>query len=292
MYNKDGSINWSYKAAGQSDNYSNRRQYRRPYEDDYPRGRYGEPRNLYEDDYYQYDDSYYDDDYQENSYYDNYDAQGYGDQQYGRGQQSGNGQQSNSGQQYGNDQQYDNGQQYDNDQQYDNGDQYGNDQYGNGQRGSRNSGQQGGSNNNQRGNRNYDQQSGSNTDQRGDSSYNEQPSNDQNQDSSQANTRARYGQSGTGFGGGLRLAGALPDDGYNRGLGTFYDLETHVGICGKQHKNSELVASVNQEQMGDGCGKEIEIVGPSGKSIKALVVDSCKTCKTGGLDLSPAGKQN
>ncbi|KAF1804357.1 RlpA-like double-psi beta-barrel-protein domain-containing protein-containing protein, partial [Mucor lusitanicus] len=79
------------------------------------------------------------------------------------------------------------------------------------------------------------------------------------------------------------------------GEGTFYDLETRVGSCGKQNKNSELVAAVNSEQMGDdnsrnnpNCGKDIEVVGPSGKTIQVTVVDNCKTCKSGGLDLSPA----
>jgi hypothetical protein len=99
----------------------------------------------------------------------------------------------------------------------------------------------------------------------------------------------------TAFAGGIKLAGALPDDGYRRGEGTFYDLETHVGICGKQSKNSEYVVAVNSEQMGEGgrsnphCGKNVEIIGPSGKTIEATIVDSCKTCKESGLDLSPAG---
>ncbi|KAI8098186.1 RlpA-like double-psi beta-barrel-protein domain-containing protein-containing protein [Gilbertella persicaria] len=98
-----------------------------------------------------------------------------------------------------------------------------------------------------------------------------------------------------GFVGGLRLAGALPDDGYHRGEGTYYDLETHVGSCGKQSQNMELVAAVNAQEMGQEegsqnphCGQQIEVVGPSGKSIHVTVVDNCKTCQTGGLDLSPA----
>lgn len=96
------------------------------------------------------------------------------------------------------------------------------------------------------------------------------------------------------FTNGIRLAGTLPDDGYNRGQGTFYDLETHVGTCGKQNKNTEFVVALNAEQMGEGnsknekCNKEVEITGPSGKTVRATVVDSCKTCAKGGLDLSPA----
>ncbi|KAI9260876.1 RlpA-like double-psi beta-barrel-protein domain-containing protein-containing protein [Helicostylum pulchrum] len=92
----------------------------------------------------------------------------------------------------------------------------------------------------------------------------------------------------------MRLAGAEPQDGYFHGTGTFYDLETRTGTCGKQHRNTEMVAALNAEQMGDSnssnqnCGKEIEVVGPNGKTITVTVVDSCKTCESGGLDLSPA----
>lgn len=90
----------------------------------------------------------------------------------------------------------------------------------------------------------------------------------------------------------MRLAGAEPQDGYFRGTGTFYDLETRTGTCGKQNKNTEMVAALNAEQMDsdEKCGKEIEVVGPNGKTITVTVVDSCKTCESGGLDLSPAGK--
>lgn len=101
--------------------------------------------------------------------------------------------------------------------------------------------------------------------------------------------------SATNFAGGIKLAGTLPDDGYYRGQGTFYDLETHVGTCGKQTKNSEYAVALNSEQMGEGgrsnpnCGKEVEIIGSSGKTIEATVVDSCKTCTENGLDISPAG---
>ncbi|KAI8337379.1 RlpA-like double-psi beta-barrel-protein domain-containing protein-containing protein [Choanephora cucurbitarum] len=94
---------------------------------------------------------------------------------------------------------------------------------------------------------------------------------------------------------GIRLAGALPEDGYHRGVGTYYDLETRVSSCGKQNQNSELVVALNSQQMGkeagrnnSNCGKQIEVTGPSGKSVRVTVVDECKTCPKGGLDLSPA----
>lgn len=106
-----------------------------------------------------------------------------------------------------------------------------------------------------------------------------------------------YDRRRSNYAGGIRLAGALSDDGYTHGEGTFYDLETHIGTCGKQSKNTDLVAALNSEDMGEGggdnknCGKTAEIVGPSGKNVTVTIVDSCKTCKTGGLDLSPAGKK-
>ncbi|CEG68544.1 hypothetical protein RMATCC62417_04788 [Rhizopus microsporus] len=93
----------------------------------------------------------------------------------------------------------------------------------------------------------------------------------------------------------VKFAGASPkDNGYTRGEGTFYDLETHVGICGQRRKNTEIVAALNSKQMGTpdsrnpNCGKTIEIVGPNGKSVRATIVDDCKTCQTGGLEMSPA----
>lgn len=266
MYNKDGSINWSYKAQGPRDDLvTSRRQHYNPYEDDYrARERYGEPRNYYDSGYYRdayyNDDAYYDDDYQEKSRYEPYyDHGNYGDREFQNGDQRGR---IDRGQQY-DDERFNRGRQ--NDVQQDRpsrGQPFDDGQYG---RELQTDAQQ------------YDgQQDGSQN---------------QNSDGPGPRVLARYGQTGGSFGTGLRLAGALPDDGYNRGLGTFYDLETHVGGCGQQHKNTELVASVNSEQMNNSCGKEVEIVGPSGKMIKALVVDSCKTCQSGGLDLSPAGKK-
>ncbi|KAI8371355.1 uncharacterized protein BYT42DRAFT_616456 [Radiomyces spectabilis] len=96
---------------------------------------------------------------------------------------------------------------------------------------------------------------------------------------------------------GIRLA-AQPDEAdsaYTQGEATFYDAEGHVGICGKHCKNTDLVASVNTEQMGEphskknpNCGKKIEVTGSEGNKITVTVVDICKSCKPGGLDLSPA----
>lgn len=105
-----------------------------------------------------------------------------------------------------------------------------------------------------------------------------------------------YDRRRSNYAGGIRLAGAVADDGYTHAEGTFYDVETHVGTCGKQSKNSDKVCALNAQDMDEGgnnkekCDKQIEVVGPTGKTVTVTVVDSCKTCKAGGLDLSPAGK--
>lgn len=132
-----------------------------------------------------------------------------------------------------------------------------------------------------------------------DDSINYQNNRGHNNKQAYSNGRNAYTSASTDslpFSNGIRLAGTLPDDGYHRGEGTFYDLETHIGTCGKQNKNTEYVVALNAEEMGEAssknenCNKEVEITGPSGKTVKATIVDSCKTCEKGGLDLSPAGK--
>ncbi|KAG0177081.1 hypothetical protein DFQ28_010911 [Apophysomyces sp. BC1034] len=95
---------------------------------------------------------------------------------------------------------------------------------------------------------------------------------------------------------GIKLAGAVndADDGYSRGTGTFYDVETRASTCGQQYKNTDLIAALNTKQMGEkgkdnpNCGKQIEVTGPSGKTVTVTIVDGCNTCEEAGLDLSPA----
>jgi hypothetical protein len=91
--------------------------------------------------------------------------------------------------------------------------------------------------------------------------------------------------------GGLKLAGVVPNDGYSRGVGTFYDLETHKGVCGQQYKNDQLVAATKLENK-DLCGKKVEVTGPNNSTIEVTIVDGCKTCESNDLDLSPAGNKN
>ncbi|KAG0750569.1 hypothetical protein G6F16_000137 [Rhizopus arrhizus] len=126
-----------------------------------------------------------------------------------------------------------------------------------------------------------------------DNNYENSARTDQQSGSSQnpSTSKSQQGVSGNN----LKFAAATSSDTeYNHGQGTFYDLETHVGLCGKQRKNTEFVAALNSEQMGSAkrnnpnCGKNVEIIGPNGKSVKAAIVDDCKSCKSGDLDLSPA----
>ncbi|CAO3699284.1 hypothetical protein G6F70_004660 [Rhizopus microsporus] len=78
------------------------------------------------------------------------------------------------------------------------------------------------------------------------------------------------------------------------GKGTYYDVGP--GSCGQTNSNSEMVVAVNKEQMANGgnpnsnpkCNKKVKIVGPSGKSATARVVDTCPGCDSGSLDMSPA----
>ncbi|KAL7316856.1 hypothetical protein PS15m_003292 [Mucor circinelloides] len=289
-YNKDGSIKWANKIAASYDQQQGQAQPQQDYgqyydQDQQQQKSNNQPQGQYND-YYGGNDGQYGNN--NNGYYGGSSNQQQNDY-YGPNNQQQNdyngpsrpysdGNQGNS--YYQDDQQQSPNPYYGQDNDYYNADQNGyyddgysnNNNYGNGN--------YGGSNNN------------NNNNGYGDNSNND----DQNQNGNNNQDTATHSKKNVtaGFAGGIRLAGALPDDGYNRGQGTFYDLETRVGSCGKQNKNSELVAAVNSEQMGDNgrnnpnCGKDIEVVGPSGKTIQVTVVDNCKTCKSGGLDLSPA----
>ncbi|KAI7879917.1 hypothetical protein K492DRAFT_130797 [Lichtheimia hyalospora FSU 10163] len=84
---------------------------------------------------------------------------------------------------------------------------------------------------------------------------------------------------------------SLPGTQYD-GIGTYYN--TGVGSCGKKDTNDELVVAINKAQMGNGpnpnanphCGKYVFIEGTDGET-KAKIEDTCPTCDSGSLDLSP-----
>ncbi|GAN06251.1 riboflavin aldehydeforming enzyme [Mucor ambiguus] len=285
-YNKDGSIKWANKLAASYDQQQGQDQQQQQqsghqYNDYYEgndgnnknnNGYYGESGNQQQNDYYGPNNQ------QQNDYYGS-------SQPYSGGNQGNNyykdDQQQSSNPYYG---------QGNNDYR-----DYQNDYYGG------NNGYGYGNNNNYGSNSNHANDNYGGSDDNNNYGYednsNNNDGNDQGQDQGQTDNNNQNAKKNVtaGFAGGIRLAGALPDDGYSRGQGTFYDLETRVGSCGKQNKNSEFVAAVNSEQMGGdngrnnpNCGKDIEVVGPSGKTIQVTVVDNCKSCKSGGLDLSPA----
>ncbi|KAI8983965.1 hypothetical protein BDF20DRAFT_857229 [Mycotypha africana] len=95
----------------------------------------------------------------------------------------------------------------------------------------------------------------------------------------------------------LRLAtdaSAGSTDGYIRGMGSYYDLETLHASCGISAKNSDMVVAVNSKDLGDvkgkenpHCGKQVDIIGASGKTIRVTVIGECRSCTPGGLDMSP-----
>lgn len=95
----------------------------------------------------------------------------------------------------------------------------------------------------------------------------------------------------------LKMASVVdPGKDYHTGKGTYYDVETHKSSCGIKATNKDLVAAMNSKQFGGKtkdnkkCGQEIEVTGPSGKTVKAKLIDGCDTCAEGDIDLSPAGE--
>lgn len=131
---------------------------------------------------------------------------------------------------------------------------------------------------------------------------------------------AAYGQDAAGdLGSGLHLAANAPEPepGSQQGEATFYDVEPHIGTCGKAYKNTDEVVSLNTAQMGDkssgnaNCGKKVKLTGPRGQSAEATIIGHCDSCNegkkgnafgawtsilivskysAGGLALSPAGR--
>ncbi|KAL0141047.1 RlpA-like double-psi beta-barrel-protein domain-containing protein-containing protein [Mucor lusitanicus] len=80
------------------------------------------------------------------------------------------------------------------------------------------------------------------------------------------------------------------------GTGTYYDVAAGVGSCGQTNSNDDMVVAVNHGQMKNGanpnknkyCNKKVKIVGKTGKSVEARIVDTCPGCANGCLDMSSA----
>ncbi|KAF8731150.1 hypothetical protein AX14_005089 [Amanita brunnescens Koide BX004] len=64
---------------------------------------------------------------------------------------------------------------------------------------------------------------------------------------------------------------------------------TGAGHCGTQNKDSDMIVALSMEEYGNGlhCGKQLKI-SYNGKTILAMIQDSCPGCKPYDLDLSPA----
>ena len=71
------------------------------------------------------------------------------------------------------------------------------------------------------------------------------------------------------------------------------DTSVGLGSCGELHQNSEYTVALNAHDMnafGGGwpspaCGKQVSIT-YNGKTVQAVIKDTCPTCPPGGLDLS------
>lgn len=82
------------------------------------------------------------------------------------------------------------------------------------------------------------------------------------------------------------------------GTGTYYDVAAGVGSCGETNSNDDMVVAVNHDQMKNGanpnknpyCDKKINIIGKTGISVQARIVDTCPGCDSGSLDMSSACK--
>ncbi|CEP19647.1 hypothetical protein [Parasitella parasitica] len=80
------------------------------------------------------------------------------------------------------------------------------------------------------------------------------------------------------------------------GTATYYDVAAGVGSCGEMNSNDDMVVAVNHGQMKNGanpnknpqCNKKVKIVGKTGKTVQARIVDTCPGCDHGCLDMSSA----
>ncbi|ORY74995.1 RlpA-like double-psi beta-barrel-protein domain-containing protein-containing protein [Leucosporidium creatinivorum] len=61
------------------------------------------------------------------------------------------------------------------------------------------------------------------------------------------------------------------------------------GSCGWQKSDSDYIVAMNSPQVSNGahCGKYVQVTNTAnGKSVKAMVADTCPGCAYGSLDLS------
>jgi expansin (peptidoglycan-binding protein) len=79
------------------------------------------------------------------------------------------------------------------------------------------------------------------------------------------------------------------------GDGTFYN--TGLGSCGVTSNDNQAIAALNYIQMANSanpnknpnCGKKIKITNvANSKSVTVTVLDTCPTCASGSIDMSPS----
>ncbi|CBQ73608.1 conserved hypothetical protein [Sporisorium reilianum SRZ2] len=71
-----------------------------------------------------------------------------------------------------------------------------------------------------------------------------------------------------------------------QGQATYFLQNGNAGSCGWVSSDDSPVVAVNSAQMsGDLCGQTVWIQG-NGKTISAVIADTCPTCDWGSLDLS------
>ncbi|KAI7882560.1 hypothetical protein K492DRAFT_176185 [Lichtheimia hyalospora FSU 10163] len=86
------------------------------------------------------------------------------------------------------------------------------------------------------------------------------------------------------------MANALPIKKRESGAITFYT--PGLGSCGKTSSESDMVAALSSSVMGSGdkCGQKLTIT-YKGEDVTVTAVDTCPSCGSGDVDVSPASFQ-
>lgn len=75
------------------------------------------------------------------------------------------------------------------------------------------------------------------------------------------------------------------------GRGTFYTQDGNAGSCGSYNSDSALIVALNSPQIAsfgsNKCGSHVTITNTAnGRSVRAVIADTCPSCSYGSLDLS------
>lgn len=70
------------------------------------------------------------------------------------------------------------------------------------------------------------------------------------------------------------------------GQATYFYQNGAAGSCGNVNSDSSTVAAISSAQMDSSlCGQKVWIQG-NGKTVEAIIADTCPTCSAGSVDLS------